>query len=467
MRYLFEDREGDEGLPGRRRRVATLCILVFTATAMLDLALVTIALPTIATSLRITESESVWIVSSYQLAGAVSILTFSALGAILGFRRIFVSGLLVFALASLGCALSSSFAVLLVLRFLQGLGAAAAMCVTAALYRLIYPRRLLGSALGINALVVGAAMAAGPTLGGVIVSTLSWKWLFIANVPLALGALWAISRALPNEPPCPRPFDVAGAASSAIGVGCLLLAAYQLARPGGLYIGALLLAMATLSGLAFVRVQRKARAPLLRLDIFRNQHVTRATVTSIIANIGQGLALVALPFLFQGRYGLSPAAAGLLFTPLPVAIMLAAPLSGRLADRYGSRPLVTGGLATLALGFASIGAADFTSVPIAGLGFAVFVCGFGFGLFQTPNNREFMGSVDDARLGAASGLLTFSRSVGLTLGTVVAALVALVAHHPAIPAGARAASAHTMSVWLAAAAAVLATAFSALRPRHA
>ena len=461
MRYLFDEREGDDGLPGHRRRVATLCILAFTATAMLDLSLVTIALPTIATSLRITESESVWIVSSYQLAGAVSILTFSALGAIRGFRQIFTGGVLVFAAASLGCALSSSFAVLLAMRFLQGLGAAAAMCVTAALYRLIFPARLLGSALGINALVVGAGMAVGPTLGGVIVSAVSWNWLFAANVPLGLGAAWFISRTLPPEPTRPRPFDAAGAASSAIAVGCLLLATYQLARPGGMHTGALLLAMAALAALVFVGVQRTSRAPLLALDIFRNERVTLAAVTSIIANIAQGLGLVAIPFLFQGGYGLSPATSGLLVTPMPVAIMVAAPLSGRLADRYGSAPLVTGGLVMLALGFAMLGAADPSSVPMYAIGFAVFVWGFGFGLFQTPNNREFISTVDHAKLGDASGLLTFCRSLGLTLGTVLAALVALIAYKGDILAKGSAVSVHAVSVWVAAGTALLAMMVSA------
>src|SRR5262252_9116364 len=125
MRYLFEDREGDEGLPGRERRIATLCMLVFTGMVMLDQSFATIALPTIARDLRISESQSVWIVSTYQLAVAVSILTFSALGGMLGFRRLFIAGVLVFTVASLGCALSTSLVMLLVLRFLQGLGAAA------------------------------------------------------------------------------------------------------------------------------------------------------------------------------------------------------------------------------------------------------------------------------------------------------------------------------------------------------
>jgi DHA2 family multidrug resistance protein-like MFS transporter len=253
MRDLFEDHEGDDGLPGRERRIATLCLLVFTGMLMLDTSFVTVALPTMARDLRISESQSVWIVSTYQLAAAISILTFSALGGMLGFGRLFIAGVLVFSVASLGCAMSTSLVMLLVLRFLQGLGAAASTCVMAALYRLIFPTRLLGSALGVNALAVAGVMAIGPTLGGTIVSALEWPWLFAINVPLGALALWLMWGVLPPERARTQPFDIAGAVTSALAVGCLLLAVYGLGRPGGLHTAALFLVGAAISALAFSR----------------------------------------------------------------------------------------------------------------------------------------------------------------------------------------------------------------------
>ena len=466
MRFLFDDREGDRGVPGRRRRTAMLCILVFTAMSMLDMSLVSIALPTIARDLRVSDAYSMWIVSSYQLAGAASILTFSALGATTGFRNVFIGGVLVFTLASFGCALSHSLPALLAFRALQGLGAAAAMCVTSALFRVIFPERLLGSALGINALVVGAGMALGPALGGVIVSAVRWEWLFAINVPLGVVGVYFLWRVLPDEPHRPQRFDIAGALSSACGVGCFFLAMYQLARPGGLQAGMLLLAGAILSALVFLHVERTVKAPLFGLDIFRSERVTLATVTSIVANVGQGMGLVATPFLLQGSYGFSAIVAGLLMTALPFAIMIAAPLAGRLADSYGSAHLATGGLAALALGYGSLAALTPGSASMYAIAASLFVCGFGFGLFQTPNNREFVGVVEPAKLGNASGLLTFARFVGLTLGTVLAAVVALLGAASSSLDNGHASEAHRIALWGAAAFALLATLVSGLRLRR-
>ncbi|HCS4996569.1 TPA: MFS transporter, partial [Escherichia coli] len=215
-----------DGLPLPQRYGAVLTIVIGISMAVLDGAIANVALPTIATDLHATPASSIWVVNAYQIAIVISQLSFSFLGDMFGYRRIYKCGLVVFLLSSLFCALSDSLQMLTLARVIQGFGGAALMSVNTALIRLIYPQRFLGRGMGINSFIVAVSSAAGPTIAAAILSIASWKWLFLINVPLGIIALLLAMRFLsPNGSRASKPrFDLPSAVMNALTFGLLITA---------------------------------------------------------------------------------------------------------------------------------------------------------------------------------------------------------------------------------------------------
>jgi DHA2 family multidrug resistance protein-like MFS transporter len=464
MSQLFGDQPEDDGLPGAARRVAIIVMILGTSMTVLDSSIVNVALPMIARSLQVDPAAAVWIANAYILAGAMTMVAFASLGEVLGFRRVYMSGILIFTLASLGCALSPSLAMLNGMRFLQGVGGAAAMSIGPALYRNIFPTRLLGAALGINALVVASSTAAGPAIGGLMLSLLSWPWLFAVNVPLGIVTLLLARRVLPRDPGRGGKFDAIGALLSAFALGAIVMAVDGLSRHDSWSKELLLGAIALVAVILFIIRQQRYSAPLLPLDIFTSQRFSMAAATSLCSFVGQGIAFIALPFLFQGAYGFSPLLSAALFTPWPVAIAITAPIAGRLADRYSASLLSTCGLLVLTLGLILLAClGDHASVP--DILWRAFICGLGFGFFQSPNNREMLGNAPRARSGTASGVLAIARTFGQSLGAALVAVVLAATSTTQAAADSAhidASAVHT-SLWLAATATLIASLISMMR----
>ncbi|WP_198034189.1 MFS transporter [Acidihalobacter ferrooxydans] len=221
MKGLFSDAPGDEGLPGAERLLAVIVLVIGTLMAVLDTSIVNIALPAIARELHATPAATVWVANAFLLVDAVGLLSFAALGDVIGYRRVYIFGLSVFTLASLGCAVSRDLNMLVAMRAVQGFGAASMLSVGPATYRTIFPARLLGSALGLSALVVAFGLAAGPSIGGGILAVLDWPWLFAFNVPLGLLAVALAYRALPRGGGRGGHFDSIGAGLSVLMLGAL------------------------------------------------------------------------------------------------------------------------------------------------------------------------------------------------------------------------------------------------------
>lgn len=466
---LFSDLPGDEGLPGARRRLAMIAVMTATAMTVLDGSMVNVALPQIARALAAPAGAVLWVANAYLLAVAMTLAIFAALAARLGFRLLFSGGLVVFTLASLGCALASSAEMLTALRVLQGVGGAACLAISPAILRTIFPNRLLGRILGVNALMVAACTALGPTLGGALLSGLGWPWLFAINVPLGLAAVTLGWRVVPDNPdPARKGFDSAGALLSAVAMGAFIMAADASAHLGTAPDAGRALAMygvtAIAAALAFVWRQRRAATPLIPLDMFASKRFSLAALTSLASFIGQGITLVALPFLFQTVYGDSALHSALLFTPWPIGIMLAAPHAGRLADRYPAAILSSAGLALLALGLVCL-----ALLPMGAQAWDIawrnLLCGIGFGLFQSPNNREMLSNVTRERSGSASGVLAIMRTFGQCLGTAVVGIV-LSTFDRDLAGGAAGMHAIRLCLLVAVAATVMALAVSAGRIRH-
>ena len=219
-----------QGLPASERLGALLAVMLAVCMASLDTAIANTALPTIARDLQASDAGSIWVISGYQLAMVAGLLPAAALGEILGHRRVYMVGIVVFTLSSLACGLAPSLPVLVAARILQGLGAAGVMSVNAALLRFIYPAPVLGRGMGMNAMVVGLSFAAGPTAASTILLLGSWHWLFLINVPIGLLAMVLGLRGLPETTRSTHGFDGVAAALCATTLGLFVLGSNELAH---------------------------------------------------------------------------------------------------------------------------------------------------------------------------------------------------------------------------------------------
>ncbi len=434
--------------------------------ATLDGSIANTALPTIARELNVTASASVWVVNGFQLAAVASLFTFAALGATRGPARIYRLGVAAFIAGSLACALVRSLPLLVIMRALQGIGAAAIMSLSPLLLRDIFPRAQLGRALGVSSVVTAMSAAAGPTVGGAILAVAPWPWLFGINVPLGLATI-VLGRAIPNEARAHGRIDLVSMVTSAVAFGALVYGLDGFARHEALPLIVFEVALGIASGIVCVARQRRLEHPMISVDLFTNRTFSLAAATSCATFLAQGVAFVTLPFYFQSEMGFSPVHSGLLLTSWPLAVAVAAPFAGRLSDRYPAAVLTTAGLAVLTAGLALYAIMPVSASPLQIVLHGV-VCGLGFGFFQSPNNRELLGSAPREKASTASAVLATVRVSGQTLGASFVAIV--FAAFGAAASETNGLSAHIaaavpVALWGSCAAAAVATFASALRYR--
>lgn len=412
-----------DGLPMPQRIGAVITIALGITMAVLDGTIANVALPSIADDLNASAGASVWIVNSYQLIITMTLLSLSSLGDIVGYRRIYKTGMLLFAFMSLMCALSDSLLTLTIARVFQGIGAAALMSVNTALIRLIYPKAKLGRGLGINALVVAISAAAGPTIAAIILSIASWQWLFLINVPIGLvGLILAIKYLPKNDANNTHPFDGVSALLNALTFGLFFIAFTSFSHNQKIEFVLAELVATLVIGFYFVRRQLNNPFPLLPVDLLRIPIFSLSIITSICSFCAQMLAMVSIPFYFQRTLGLSETETGLLLTPWPLATMVLAPIAGRLVEKIHAGILGAIGLFVFAVGLFSL--AELPASPgYLDVCFRMIICGAGFGLFQSPNNHTIISSAPRNRSGGASGMLGTARLVGQTSGAAIVALL--------------------------------------------
>ncbi|MEG0806906.1 MAG: MFS transporter [Alistipes sp.] len=392
--------------------------------SVLDSAIANVALPTIGQQLGISSANSIWIVNAYQLAIVLTLLSFSALGDVVGYRKVYIGGLMLFTVASVGCALSDSLQTLVLTRVLQGFGAAAITSVNTTLIRIIYPRAQLGRGLGINATVVAISSVAGPTIAAGILSVASWPWLFAVNVPVGLVALVMARRFLPENPVRARDhrFDWRDAVMNALTFGLLIATIEGFSHGLDLRILSLGVAALLFIGFFFIRSQLREPYPILPFDLLRIPIFSVSVITSICSFVGQMLAMVALPFYLQRSCGYDPIATGLLLTAWPAVIMVVAPVAGILVERIHAGWLGGAGLTLMAAGLFALVLLPEAPSEIDII-WRLVLCGAGFGLFQSPNNSILIASAPPERSGSASGMLATARLIGQTTGAALMALL--------------------------------------------
>jgi MFS transporter, DHA2 family, multidrug resistance protein len=409
-----------DGLPAPQRYWAILTVGLGVTIAVLDGAIANVALPTIARDLNARAVSAIWVVNAYQLTLTICLLPLASLGEIIEYRRVYRLGLAIFTLASLICSLSGSLLTLSLARAFQGFGAASIVCVNTALIRFIWPRERLGRGIGLNALVVAVSAALGPTVAAGILAVAHWQWLFLINVPIGIVALIA-ARALPSSPKSGQSFDWISAILNALTFGLVIIAIDGAGHDENVPTVAFALLGSVIFGIMLVGRQLSQLRPMLPVDLLRIPLFALSVATSVCSFTAQMLAFVSLPFLLQYTLGKSEVQTGLLMTPWPVMTAVVAPIAGRLADRYPAGVLGSLGLTIFAVGLALLGtmASHPSTLDIV---WRMAVCGAGFGLFQSPNNRAIVISAPKERSGGASGMLGTARLLGQTMGTALVAL---------------------------------------------
>jgi len=397
--------------------------------ASLNSGTLVIALPEILRDLHTDLFTLLWIVVGYTLVATVLVLNAGRVADMIGRARTYTIGFAVFTVASVLCAIAPTALLLVVGRVVQGVGGALLMATSAALVTDAFPRRELGRALGINAMVVGAGLILGPILGGFL-TALGWRTVFWFNVPIGVaGTVAAVLLLVEQSRPSGRvSFDLLGSALYLTG----LLGLMSALAFGGIYgwttpwvVAGILAFVVALP--AFLWVEWRRPEPLLDLTLFRNRLFAMGNLTGLLNGVARNGVLFLLVFYLQGVKGDDPVTAGILLAPLALGLLVLSPISGVLADRYGSRGLATLGMLVTAIGLFGLMTID-VNTPYWQLAIWQLLVGAGSGLFNSPNTSAVMGAVPPAQRGAGAGarmMLTqsgFVISIALAIGLITSAM---------------------------------------------
>lgn len=426
-------------VPPSRKWGAMLGIGLGVLMSTLDGSIVNISLPTLVEALDTTFATVQWVVLSYMLVITSMMLGVARLGDMLGKKRLYMTGLALFTFGSLLCGLSPTVGALIAARAVQGFGAVMMVALGTAIITEVFPASERGRALGIIGSIVSIGIASGPTIGGIMIGLAGWHSVFLVNVPLGIVAFLVVSRVVP-----PSARGAPGQRFDFVGAAILLatLAAYTLGMTFGQNDGfggglPLALLLAAAGGLAlFLVVESRVPQPMIDLGLFRNVlfgvNLLMAFLMFIVL-AGQFI----FPFFLELVKGYSTLQVGLMIAIVPIGMGLTSPLSGALADRFGSR--VISMIALMILAGACLLISTLTvDVDVVGYLLRVAPLGVGIGFFQSPNNSAIMGAVPRERLGVASGLMALSRTLGQTTGMPLmgALFTMLVVSTAALPAGA-------------------------------
>jgi len=408
---------------------------------LLDITVVNVALPDIQRSLGSSFSDLQWVVNAYSLTLAAFLLTAGAAADLVGRRMIFTIGLVIFTCASAACGLSGSPLELNLFRAVQGTGGAMMFATSLALIASAFQGRERGVAFGVYGGVIGAAVAVGPVIGGLITSGIGWEWIFFVNVPIGIGAVFlTLNKVAESRDPEARSIDWVGFVTFSASLFLLVFALVQGNEKGwgsaeivGFLIGAVVLFA------VFIAAERAQQRPMLDLTLFRRPAFTGASIVAFSISASMFSMFLYLTLYIQDVLGYGPLAAGVRFLPITLLSFFVAPISGRLSVRVPIRLLLGAGLLLVSAGLLTMTAVDASS------GWTVLVPGFllagaGIGLINPPLASTAVGVVHHSRSGMASGINNTFRQVGIATG--VAGLGAVFQHQVVSKTQAALSSAH-------------------------
>jgi DHA2 family methylenomycin A resistance protein-like MFS transporter len=389
----------------------------------LDVSVVNVALARIGAGLGTGVAGLQWVVDGYALAFASLLMSGGALGDRIGARRVFAAGMAVFTLASLGCGLAGTPAALIGARVVQGVGAAMLMPCSLALLNQASDGQQALRARGVSIWTAagGAALAAGPALGGVLVDRLGWPSIFLVNVPVGLAAIAMALLFLDETPRKERgtPLDLQGQMLAVIAPLALTAAVIEGGVQGFRSLPVIAgLAVALCAGAAFIVVENRARAPLLPLSLFRDPAFAVANFVGLVVNLTTYGMIFVLSFYFQQVRGYSPAATGAAFVPFMAAVILANVAAGPVVARMGVRLPMIAGLSIATLGFALLLAVD-GNTSYGALIWRLLILTLGTGLAVPAMTTAVLAAAPPGMAGMASGVLNTIRQTSGAVGVAL------------------------------------------------
>ncbi len=412
----------------RRRWIALALLAMAQFVVVLDASIVNVALPTIGESLSVSQDNLSWVVNAYILTFGGFLLLGGRLADLLGRRRVFMSGLVLFALASLVGGFAESEGMLIAARAVQGLGAAilspAALSIVTTTFRDGSERN---KALGVWGAVAGAGGAAGVLLGGVLTEYVGWEWVLWVNVPIGIVAallapsLIAESRSTSET----RAFDFAGATAVTAGLATLVYALVEAPNAGWgstQTVGLLALAAALLAG--FYAIERRSAAPLVPFSIFRQRTLTGANVVGVLTGASLFSMFFFISLYMQNVLGYSAIKTGVSYLPLAVSIILAAGVASQLVTRIGFKPVLAAGMLLISGGLLWFGQISADGTYLSDLLGPMLLAAVGLGFAFVPQTIAAVSGVAEREAGLASGLINTSQQVGGALGLAVLSTVA-------------------------------------------
>jgi len=395
---------------------------------LLDTTIVNVAQQKIKVALGADLSEIQWILDSYIMAYAVLILSFGRLGDVFGRKKLFIAGMAIFTLASILCAASTLIgqslgiapaAALIGARVLQGVGGAMMMPQTLSLITVAFPPSQRGAAMGVWGSVVALGAVLGPIIGGFIVTNYAWEWVFLINVPIGIIAIASTVAIVPEsvDPLASGKVDWGGLVLSATGIFALVYAAIEgnkLGWTNPVIIGSLVASAILLT--LFILWEKRTRDPMLKLELFQIRNFSVANVIALIVSFGMLGIFFPMTVFLQGALGMTPLEAGIAMLPNGLVLMFAAPLAGRLTDRFGARWILVTGLTLMTTGILLLISQLSPTTTQWSLVLPLMVTGVGMGMTFAPMTAAAMAQVPPRIAGSASGVLNTTRNLGQVLG---------------------------------------------------
>ena len=406
------------------RMLILINVVLMTFMATLDSSIVNVALPKMAEQLSVSSESIAWVVTSYLIVIVGTILIFGRLGDIKGKTRVFQFGIVVFTLGSLLCGVTNSFTLLIIARSIQAIGAAATMATNQGIITQIFPGNERGKALGISGTFVALGSMAGPPIGGMIVNSFNWKYIFLINVPIGIIVYCLGLKILPKSTTNSKEkLDFMGAALFAVAIVSLFMAMilgedYGYKQP--LIIAGFLLFIITF--VIFIFVERRTEVPLLQLKIFHNKLFSLSIFCAFISFVGLSSALIIQPFYLQNALKYSPGITGLILMVSPIILAVVAPASGHLSDKIGSEFLTFMGLTLSSTGLFLMSTLNEHSNLITLIIF-VAIMSLGNGLFQSPNTSLIMSNAPRHMLGISGSVNALIRNLGMISGITISILI--------------------------------------------
>jgi EmrB/QacA subfamily drug resistance transporter len=388
--------------------------------ATIDSSIVNVALPTLVRALDTDFAIVQWVVLAYLLTLTTLMLSMGRLADMIGKKLLYMTGFVVFTIGSVLCGISPSVYWLIGFRVVQAVGGAMALALGAAIITEAFPGSERGKALGVSGLIVSLGIVVGPTLGGLLLDSLSWHWIFLVNLPVGILGTLAVWRFVPDfKPGGGQRFDYSGAITL-----CITLVALLLALTFGQQIGfgqPLILALfvgAAVFFAIFLMIETRTAQPMIELSLFKNRLFSLNLFTGLLTFVAIAGTMILIPFYLEEMLGYGPSQVGLLLAVLPITLGISAPISGMLSDRMGTRPISLAGLAVMLIGYYTATGLDADTSIIEYI-LRFLPIGIGMGIFQSPNNSAIMGAAPRQRLGIASSLLSMTRTMGQIIGIAI------------------------------------------------